>query len=72
MKYAIYGIAHVSKFLGEVEADSKDEAENIGWDEFAGQMSMSVCHQCSNRIGGDQPEITELQAEPIADLEQPE
>lgn len=49
-----------STYLGEVEADTREEAEAKAWSELA--AAPSFCHQCSS--GCEDPEITEIVVEP--------
>lgn len=62
-KYRVYGIVTAGKYLGEVEADSEEEAINKGVD--LDTCYVSVCHQCSRDIGD--PQIDRLEAELIED-----
>ena len=60
-KYRAYGVVTGGKYLGEVEADSKEEAISK-----AGELDtcyVSICHQCSSEI--DDPDIHEIQVELI-------
>jgi hypothetical protein len=54
MKYDVYAIATASKYLGQVEADSEESAQEKAWDL---DISMSLCHQCSDIDIGDAYEI---------------
>lgn len=47
-KYRVYALYTASKFLGEFEANSKEEAVNKG--EEKGDTWVSLCHQCSDEI----------------------
>jgi ERCC4-related helicase len=60
--FKVYGIATMSKYLGEVEADTKEQAEDKAWKELGDEMYISICHQCSRQMG-DTPEISKLQVE---------
>jgi hypothetical protein len=60
-KYGVYGLVTGSKFLGVVEADTPEEAEEKGFD-LEG-CYCSVCNQCSDQI--DDPQISEVQVEEI-------
>lgn len=61
-KFNIYGIATISKHVGTVEADTKEEAEEKAWKELANEMHISICHQCSRGMG-DTPDIHSLEVE---------
>lgn len=58
-KWKCYGRITSSKYLGEVEADTEDEAleKAIGLD----TAFISLCHQCSREM--DDPEVTEVNVE---------
>ena len=58
-KYRAWGIVTGSKFLGEFEADSKEQAEEKAFQE----AYCSLCHQCSREC--DDPEIHEVKVEEI-------
>jgi len=64
MKYRIYGIATISKFLGEVEADSKEQAEDKAYEELADELHIRICHQCSHEMQ-DTPQIDSLEVEEV-------
>ncbi len=59
-KYRVYGKITASKYLGEYEADSADEAEEMAIDEHG---SITLCHQCSGECAD--PEIHECDVEEI-------
>lgn len=58
-KYSVYGKVVATKYIGEFEADSEDEAIKMAEDE----AYVSVCHQCSSEV--EDPEIDEIFAELI-------
>ena len=60
-KYRIYGTVTGSKYIGEVEADSKEEAEEKAWEKL--DTSICLCWECSREI--KDPEVTEVVAEVI-------
>ena len=60
-RFRVYGLVHGSKFLGEVEANSKEEAEEKGW-KLDGTY-VGLCHQCASQI--DDAEIHTLQLEEV-------
>lgn len=47
-KYRVYGLMMCSKYLGEIEADSQDEAVEIA--ENSDENHVSLCHQCSRDL----------------------
>lgn len=47
-KYRVYAIATASCFLGEFEAENKDEAIRKAQEE--GDYASSLCHQCSHDV----------------------
>lgn len=55
-KYMIYAAITGSKYLGEVEAANKEEAEELGWALEEG--CVILCHQCSSEC--EDPEISEI------------
>ena len=55
MRYRVYGKVVAGKYLGEVEADSKEEAREKAIDELAGEMFIGLCHQCARQA--EDPEI---------------
>ena len=57
-KYAVYGLVSGTKYLGEFEADNKEDAIDAAMQKNG---SVSVCHQCSDQIGD--AEIIECIAE---------
>jgi hypothetical protein len=59
--YNVYGIVTGSKYLGQVEAFSKDEAEEKAWSEL--EASVSLCHQCSREASD--AEIYKVEVEEV-------
>ena len=47
-KYRVYGVMSVTKYFGEIEADSQDEAVEIA--ENSDDNDASLCHQCSREL----------------------
>lgn len=45
-KYHISAIVQGSKFIGEFEADSKEEAIKMAWEHENAEVNL--CHQCSD------------------------
>lgn len=60
-KYLVYGVITATTYIGEYEANSKEEAKEMAWND----ASVSVCHQCSKNI--EEPEIEKLVVEEIND-----
>lgn len=52
-KYSITFDATASKYMGEVEANSHEEAVKKAEEMFAEEASFSLCHQCSDIDIGD-------------------
>ena len=50
-----------SKYLGTVEAETEEEAEDKGLE--LGTCHVSVCHQCAVQV--EDPEITEVVAQKV-------
>jgi len=48
-KWAVFVQATVSRYLGEVEADSKDEAIEKGWDMDNCDLP-NLCYACSSNM----------------------
>jgi hypothetical protein len=58
-KWRVYGIVTGSKYLGEFEAKTKEEAEQLAIDsELA---SVTMCYQCAEEC--EDPEIHEVNVE---------
>lgn len=55
-KYNVYAIVTGSKYLGQVEADSPEEAEEKGYG--LPTASIGFCHQCDSEC--EDPTITEI------------
>ena len=54
MKYDVWATYHASKYLGEVEAENEEEAEEKVWaDDDKYDTYISLCHQCSHLEVGD-------------------
>ena len=56
-KYRAYGIVTGSKYLGEYEADSPEEAEEMALN----KSNVFLCHQCADEC--EDPEIHEVTVE---------
>ena len=57
-KYSVYGQVTGSKYLGEVEAETEEEAIKKG--EGLDDCWISLCHQCSDEI--EDPQVIEISA----------
>lgn len=57
MKYNVGGAVHASTYIGEIEADSPEQAIEKAYE----QAHVSVCHQCARDI--QDPEVANLWAE---------
>jgi hypothetical protein len=62
-KYSIFGQVRAGKYLGEVEADSEDEAIDKAYTELMDEMCISLCHQCVDEA--EDAEIDEVSASKI-------
>ena len=50
MKYKVYGIMTASVLLGEYEANSKEEAEEMAENDKTADWYPTLCHQCADDI----------------------
>ena len=62
-KYRCYGIVTGIKYLGEVEASSKEEAEEKVSD--LDSAYISLCHQCRNQC--EDAEISQIDVEEVTE-----
>ncbi len=60
MKYKVCGQISGSTYIGEFDANSKEEAEDLA---IASYEGVSLCHQCAGEI--EYPELTDAFAEII-------
>lgn len=60
MKWACYGTVKGGKYLGQVEADSEEQAKSAAAN--LDSCWVSLCHQCSAEC--EDPEIVEISVEP--------
>lgn len=60
-KFRVYGVVVASKYIGEFEAATKEEAEQMAWD--SDESSVSVCWHCSRDV--EEPQIDELIIEEV-------
>ena len=60
-KFSIYAQTVASKYLGEIEAETADEANEKASadDAMLNAMTMSLCHQCSTIDLGDPDFVVE-------------
>ncbi|MNR93663.1 hypothetical protein D3C72_247210 [compost metagenome] len=61
VKYRVYGSVKATKYIGVIEANSKEEAEEKAW--RMDEAAVSLCHQCSSEA--EDPEIDELVIEEV-------
>lgn len=61
--YAVYAVFTVSKYIGDVEASSMEDAEDKASDKLSAQAETNVCHQCVTKLGGDQPNFDKFYLE---------
>lgn len=66
-KWAVYAIFTASKYIGEFDGDTKDDALEEAED--SGDCYVTLCHQCSHQI--DLGDAYEFQAEEIKSVEEP-
>jgi hypothetical protein len=57
-KWSLTGCISAGKYLGTVEAETKEEAIEKGWQ--LESCHVSVCHQCADDV--EDPEIIEIAA----------
>lgn len=60
-KYRVYAIVTGTKHIGEFQAKSREEAEQIAWDSDNGYVS--ICWHCSKEI--DEPTIEKMVVEEV-------
>lgn len=61
MKYSVYGVVKGSKYLGEFEADSEEEAVKKALNSEAAYINL--CWQCSDNC--EDPEVVSAEAEEV-------
>ena len=61
-KWSVHAKITGSRYLGEVEAKTKEEAEEKA-EKLADENSVSLCHQCSDQI--EDPEIESCYVEEV-------
>lgn len=63
MKYLVYGRFYASKFIGEFEANSPEEAREIA--ESSDNNYVSLCHQCAGEIDLNEMSAYEFDVEEL-------
>lgn len=60
-KFRVYGKVVATKYIGEFEAETKEQAEEMAWK--SEETYISLCHQCTSEA--EDPEIHELEVEEV-------
>lgn len=60
-KYNVYGSVSGTKYLGQIEAESMEQATKIAWDGRRIALSVDLCHQCAREC--ENAEITDIEVE---------
>ena len=60
-KWSVWGAVHGTKYLGEFEADTKEEAEELALE--SDEAAVRLCHQCADQCSD--PECASAIAELI-------
>ncbi|GGB41492.1 hypothetical protein GCM10011409_18770 [Lentibacillus populi] len=47
-KYRAYAVIDATKYVGDFEAENKEEAEEMAWN--SDDYSVILCHQCSREF----------------------
>jgi hypothetical protein len=58
-KFSVWGVVTGTKYLGEFEAATKEEAEQMALD----GTHVSICHQCSREC--EDPEVHQVHCEEV-------
>lgn len=61
-KFEVSAVFTASKYLGEIEAETKEEAEEKALDMFEEKLYPSICFQCAEEFD-DVPVFSEIVAE---------
>jgi len=61
MKWRATGAVAGSKYLGEVEAATEEEAREKAWG--LDSAGVSLCHQCSSEC--EDPEVQDIYVDPV-------
>ena len=62
-KYHVYGVMTATKYFGEIETDSQNEAVEIA--ENSDDNYASLCHQCSREIDLDDYSFQKFEVEEV-------
>ena len=62
-KFRVSATVTGSKYIGEFEAATAEEAEQMAYD--SGEASISLCHQCASEC--EDPECSKMHVEPVID-----
>lgn len=62
-KYRVYGVMSVTKYFGEIEAPTQNEAVEIA--ENSDENHASLCHQCSRDIDLDDYSFQRFECEEV-------
>ena len=63
MKWSVVGSVTASKYLGEFEADTKEEAEQMAIESEA--AAVSICNHCNSEC--EDPSIESAHASPVTE-----
>lgn len=47
-KYRVHAVIDATKYLGEFEADSKEQAEELAWE--SDNQNVTLCHRCAYEV----------------------
>lgn len=62
-KYRVYGVMSVTKYFGEIEAPTQNEAVEIA--ENSDENHASLCHQCSRELELDDYSFQKFEVEEV-------
>jgi hypothetical protein len=62
MKFSVTGTVQGGVYLGEVEAESPEQAEKLGW--ALPNAYIILCHECAHKV--EDLEITEIHVAPAS------
>jgi hypothetical protein len=63
-KFRVYGTVTGSAYLGEIEAESAEAAQQAAEDEHL-EANISLCHHCSSKI--EDPAVSAVTVEAVED-----
>ena len=49
-KFKVYAVACATWPVGEYEAETKEEAETLAWNDGEAEMFKGLCHQCADEV----------------------